>query len=71
MAYKKVYRVEESGPRGKFAVAVRDIQAGEMVSEEEALLFFRKHQDAGNPMDYIVLNYEVVVAVGMEMMWSA
>ncbi len=22
-------------------------------------------------MDYIVLNYEVVVAVGMEMMWSA
>ena len=64
MSFEKAYRLEE-GPRGKFAVAVRDIQAGEMVSEEGPLLFFRDSQDAENPMDYIVVNYEVVVVMGM------
>eukprot|EP01032_Pedospumella_encystans_P014725 gene14725-16888_t len=52
MSSEKAYRVEE-GPRGQFAVAVRDIQAGEMVSEEEPLLFFRNSVDDKKAMEFI------------------
>ena len=53
MTSEKAYRLEE-GPRGKFAVAVRNIQAGEMVSEEkEPLLFFRNSVDDKKAMEYI------------------
>ena len=52
MSSDKAYRLEE-GPRGKFAVAVRDILAGEMVSEEEPLLFFRNSVDDKKAMEFI------------------
>ncbi len=61
MTSVKAYRVEE-GLRGKFAVAVRDIQAGEMVSEEEPLLFFRNSVDDKTAMEYICFEEGVSIS---------
>eukprot|EP01032_Pedospumella_encystans_P014724 gene14724-16887_t len=70
MTSEKAYRLEE-GPRGKFAVAVRDIQAGEMVSEEkEPLLFFRNCLDDAKPMECISIDERLDV-YGMETIFPA